>query len=369
MKLRLSSCLVTIALLGLGPVCGMLYAQDDDPVIDSKPLSHWIKQLQSENRGFQLRAAQALSKAESNHVAKVIPSLMPLLKSERENDRFVAAQTLGNYGSPARAAVPELLPLLKGTQYERNRAAAAKALGQILKDAQPGEEVEKVTAAIVDAWGDKYEDVRRECVFALGMIGTSAKSCIPKLDERLNDAQPVRNAAAWTCGRMGRLAADKADKLISIMQGERYPQVDHFFAAAAVEALGKIGAVHANVVPNIVNRLESIGAGTAFHPQADGAAVRVCYLRGVNALERLGPDAASATSYLQRVISGNPYGDKERSLAIVNALGAIGPGAAEAIPTIQKIADAKPGSQDGSAVALQKAAVAAIEAIKKPASK
>jgi HEAT repeat protein len=369
MKLTTGVSLAAAACLGLASTCGISRAQEADLVIDEKPLSHWVKQLRSENRGFQLRAAQALSKVETNQIPKVIPLLLPLLKSERENDRFVAAQTLGNYGPVARVAVPELLPLLKGTQYERNRAASAKALGQILKDTQPGDEVEQVTKELMDAWGDKYEDVRRETVFALGMIGPAAKSSIPRLQERLNDVQPVRNAAAWTCGRMGKLAATHVDRLISIMHGERYPQIDHFFSAAAVEAMGRIGPVQANMVPNIVDRLEAIAAGTAFHPQHDGAAGRVCYLRGVNALERFGPEAASATPYLQRVISSNPLRDRERSLAIVKALGAIGPGAAEAVPALQKIADAKPdGKPDATFTELQQAAAAAIAAIKKPAA-
>lgn len=343
-----------------------LIAADADPEIGGKPLSAVLKQLTDSNRGIQVRAARTLSEAPAELRGQIIPKVIPLLKSERENDRFVAAQFLGDCGPAARIAVPELLPLLKGTQFERNRAAAAKALGQILQDAQPGEEVETVTAALVDAWGDKYEDVRRESVFALGMIGPAAKACIPKLDERLNDLQPVRNAAAWTCGRMGKLAAAKADRLVAIMQGEQFPQKDQFFSAAPVEALGRIGAVNANVVPNIVNKLEAIAAGTAFNPQADGAAARVCYLKGVKALEQMGADAAPATAYLQRMISENPFKDPERSLAIVKALGAIGPGAAEAVPAIQKIADT---ADPAKGAELKKAAAAAVEAIKKPAAK
>lgn len=343
----------------------------DDPAISEKPLSEWIKQLRSDNRGLQMRAARVFTEVPAELRQKVVPKLIPLLKSERENDRFVAAQILGEYGQTSKSAVPDLLPMLKGTQFERNRAASAKALGQILKDAPAGDEVERVAGELVDVWGDKYEDVRREAVFALGMIGPAAKACIPRLTERLSDRQPVRNAAAWTCGRMGKLAADKVDVLITIMNNERSPQLDTFFSAAAVEALGKIGAVHANVVPNIVNRLESIGAGTAFDPQRNGLpSVRVCYLSGVKALEQIGPDAASATPYLQRVISSNPYKDKERSRTIVKALGAIGPGAAEAIPALQKIADdAAAGKSNAEVAELQKVAAAAIEAIRKPAGK
>jgi hypothetical protein len=53
---------------------------------------------------------------------------------ERE---FVAAQILGVYGPLSRVAVPDLLPMLKGTQYERNRTTAAKALGPKAAEAVP----------------------------------------------------------------------------------------------------------------------------------------------------------------------------------------------------------------------------------------
>ena len=225
----------------------LVFAEADDPEIEGKPLSQLAKQLQSENRGLQLRAAQSLSRVSGDLIPRIVPRLFPLLKSERENDRFVAAQALGNYGQPARAAVPDLVLLLQGTQFERNRAAAAKALGQILENAQPGEEVEKVALALTAKFNedyDKYSDVRREAVRALGMIGPAARICIPKLTRGLTDfvlhSQEhfmVRQQSAWTCGRMGPLAAEHIDRLISMLHAEgcKAPEI--------VEAIGRIGAI------------------------------------------------------------------------------------------------------------------------------
>ena len=110
--------------------CGAAWAEEDpaiasDDGAERKPLSEWVNQLRSANCGLQLKAARALSKAPAEMYAKIVPQVIPVLKSERENDKFVAAQVLGNYGPAAKAAVPDLLPMLKGTQYERNRAAAA----------------------------------------------------------------------------------------------------------------------------------------------------------------------------------------------------------------------------------------------------
>ncbi len=224
--------------------------------VKGKPVSHWIEQLKHENRGFQIRAARALSEAPEKMRAAIVPRLIPILESPRENDRFVAAQTLGNYGPAARAAVPKLVSLLKGTQFERNRACAAKALGQILKDAEPSEEVEKVTAALVAKFNDdkdEYVDVRRESVTALGMIGPAAKSCIPHLTPALKGPGSVAIQGAYTCERMGPLAAEHIDQLIVQLHRTGH---DLPYAIAAVKAVAAIGPVHENVIPNLVDFYE-----------------------------------------------------------------------------------------------------------------
>lgn len=229
-----------------------------DDMIEDKSVADWIKQLQNPNRGLQLRAVRALSQAPQELRQKLVQELLPILKSERENDRFAAAQVLGEYGPDARVAIPHLLPLLEGTQYERNRTAAAVALGRILKDSSPSEEVEKVVQALIKVFNDKYSDVRREAVKACGMIGPAAKSCLPHLPARFEDYEwlkdaecfLVRRAAAWTAGRMGKYGECHIDRLIAMMH--QYSPV----ATEFVDAIGEIGPVHENVVPNITDKLE-----------------------------------------------------------------------------------------------------------------
>jgi hypothetical protein len=307
----------------------------DDPKIKGKPLSKLIKQLTGSNRGLQVRAARAISEATPEQIPKVVPKLIPILKSDRENDRFVAAQTLGNYGPPAREAVPLLVPLLKGTQHERNRAAAAKALGLILEDAKPSEEIDKVAAALTAKFNedyDQYEDVRRESVRALGMIGPAAKSCIPKLTralkdhgDHLPDLRGVRKEAAWTCGRMGPLAKEHMDLLISMMhqEGEWIPEI--------VEAIGRIGPVHENVVPNIIDKMEKTGKG-----HADGWSSKK---KAYEALEGFGEKALPAKDYLIRVLRETPNNrvPLEPLIASCRALAAMGPKAKDALPMLEKM--------------------------------
>lgn len=322
---------IRCAIVIIGVVAGAgLCSAEDDPVISEKPLSEWLKQLRSENRGLQVRAAKALAEAPAEIRPVMMPKMFPLLKSERENDKFVAAQVLGECGAAAKAAVPDLLPMLEGTQYERNRAAAAKALGQILKDSQPSDEVEKVVQALIKVFREKYPDVQREAVRACGMIGTAAKSCLPHMKEPLefgihysSDDAPyflVRNEAVWTLGRMGPLAADYMDRLIARLhyEGRNMPRI--------VETIGLIGPVNNNVIPNIMDEIESAGRPG----DHDGFKVKA-----FETLAKFGDKSAGAVPLIRRMLrdttgnSPNPI-----RLAMLKALPSLGPTAKEAAPEI-----------------------------------
>jgi hypothetical protein len=342
--------------------------QGDDPLIGEKRLSELLVQLRHQNKGIQLRAAKALIEAPAELRPKMMPKMMPLLKSERENDKYVAAFILGECGPAARAAVPDLLPMLEGTQYERNRAAAAKALGLILKDAKPSEEVEKVSAALTRRFNedyDKYADVRRESVRALGMIGPAAKSCIPRLTRGLTDFQKwseqhrqVRRQAAWTCGRMGPLAAEHVDRLISMMQSEGE------WAPEYVEALGLIGPVNENVAKNIVDKMEAADGN------AEGLAVRDpaerFRVKGFAALARFGPKAECAVSFTKRFLSRRPRSNDAYGVLMateaVRMLGAVGPKAKEALPEVEALTTFDASNELGKA--LREEAVKAAAALK-----
>ena len=315
-------------------------AEETDPDLDGKPLSTWVKQLRSDNRGLQLRAARTLAAAPVDLHARIVPLVIPVLKSERENDKFVAAQVLGECGPAARATVPHLLPMLAGTQYERNRAAAAKSLGQILKDAQSSEEVDKVVDALAAKFNedyDKYSDVRREAVRALGMIGPAAKKCIPKLTRALTDFvlyskehQMVRQQAAWTCGRMGPLAAEHMDRLLAMMhaEGGEIPEI--------VEAIGCIGPIRDNIVPNIMDKMERKDGGTAWQKES------------WQALQKFGAKAEAVLPFAKRFIT-NPqfYGtnnSREREALVIEVLKLLrvaGPKAIDALPQVENLAHYK----------------------------
>ncbi len=336
-------------------------AQEGEPEIDGKPLSAWVKQLRSENRGLQLRAARTLGAAPASLHARIVPLVIPVLKSERENDRFAAAQVLGECGPAARAAVPDLLPVLEGTQYERNRAAAAKSLGLILKDAKPDEEVEKVTRALAKAFADPYSDVRREAGRACGTIGPAAKACIPELPRLFEDpkyhAKPVggptweemamvQSAGIWAAGRMGTLAACHVDRLVALLQGH--------LGADAAEAIGRIGATQENVVPNLMaviergNFWENIAAKD----------------KALAALEAFGPKSAPAVSLLDRFLREKTFPPKQ-TLAILRVLKSIGPAAKPAEAALKQCLEMKdyPHAKPEELEPLRKAAGEALGAV------
>jgi HEAT repeat protein len=317
-------------IIACGCACAVSAAAgEEEPKIEAKPLSQWITQLNDANRGLQARAARGLSEASRGLRPTIIPRLIPLLKAERKNLLCWVAQVLGNYGPEARAAVPDLLPLLKGTQYERNRAGAAKALGQILEDAEPSAQIGEVAEALAAKFGEEYDlyvDVRREAAHAIGMIGPAAGIVIPKLTRALTDpAGQVRQQGAWACGRMGPPAREHTDRLISMLQqeGQRVPEI--------VWALGEIGPIHENVIPNIVDKLEK-SLNLAWY---EGH-----IFRSVEALGKFGPKSASAVDFLAVFLKSGGYNARilEQTL---KTLAAIGPGAQNALEQVRRFKDRK----------------------------
>lgn len=344
---------IAVLVMAMMIVSACALAGEDDPKIKGKPVSKLIEQLRGDNRGLQVRAARALAEAPKELHEKIAPKLIPVLKSDRENDKFVAAQTLGQYGVVARAAVPDLLPMLEGTQFERNRAGAAKALGQILKDAEPGEEVETVVKALLKKINedfDQYPDVRREAATAIGMIGPAAKSAIPHMKKALTDFKQhdkdrfqVRMAAAWTLGRMGPDSKEYMDRLISMLHGE----ID--IATHVVWAIGRIGPLNENVVTNVMDRLEKVLAGAGFRvgpysypvENLSAGTVREYKDHCFATLASFEKKSKVAVPLMIRCISEGNWTAQHRfddAVGALKVLKAIGPDAREALPAMEAAA-------------------------------
>ncbi len=314
------------------------FAGEDDPKLKDKPLSYWLTKLQDKNRGFQMRAARTLENAPEELRPKIAPKLIELLGSDRENTKFPAAQALGKYGPMAKDAVPHLLPMLEGTQYERNRTAAAVAIGQILKDSESSEQIDKVVAALIERMKDQYSDVRRESARACGMIGPAAKAFLPHVVPLLQEHKPgvdkyegypVRLAAAWAVGRMGPHAKMHIDRMIAMLH------VDGRVNQYVSEAIGCIGAVHENVVPNMVDWLEKMGR--------DWRSAQATRMNAWVALEKFGEKSLPAVPLIARYLR-EPTGNSEPPELYTQwfkILKKIGPKAKEALPGVKKWAATK----------------------------
>ena len=137
-----------------------------------------------------------------------------------------------------------------------------------------------------------------------------------------------------------------------------------------VEAIGKIGLVHENVIPNIVDKMEiaansNWSSGTEMSLWPFGSAA-------MKALQRFGPKAMSAYPFLIKFLPTKTGVNRSRLLVITEVtrtIGAMGPAAKAAIPQLQVMTIFRnhPHGDNNKARLdnLHKAAKEAIAAIKK----
>ena len=128
--------------------CGLMLAsaalaEDAEPVIDGKPLSSLIKQLRSENRGLQLRAAQSLMKATSNEMARIVEAI-GLIDPGNKN---AAANVLSN--------------LEKVIAQSANNRGLVDAYFETLKRFEPGLLKDGVDSTIATVMGEETSDGER----------------------------------------------------------------------------------------------------------------------------------------------------------------------------------------------------------------
>lgn len=154
-------------------------------------------------------------------VAKALPALIPLLKTEQAAD---VARAISVYRGQAKPALPELVALLENDSKDViSRWNAARALGKLGPeglDALPvlikyttcpedtirEHSVEAIgdigpTAvaglpALVDCLDDPYVKVRRDSVRSLGYMGAVARTAVPQIKTLLNDPEEIVRKAA-----------------------------------------------------------------------------------------------------------------------------------------------------------------------------
>ncbi|MXZ00554.1 hypothetical protein F4Y93_07875 [Candidatus Poribacteria bacterium] len=193
------------------------------------------------------------------------------------------------------------------------RMEAANALG-FMREAAAG-----AVPALVNALEDSYEPVRRNAIYALGVIGASAVEslsdaleaekkafemepilhicdaahglaaigapAVPALIAALKDEREnVRASAAYALGEMGPLAAEAVDGLIALLTDTSEEVRQH-----ATSALGMIKVPASRTVPALVQVLED--------PEDTDLA-----FFAAQALTRIGPDATEAIPALSEAL-------------------------------------------------------------------
>ncbi len=205
-----------------------------------------VGQLKSPDSDVRRLAAKSL--AEMGTEAKAAaPALIVALKSDK--DLFVrrfAAQALGEVGADPKAAVPALRGALREDRKELVEAAilalgklgptAVPPLVEALKGgaASPGKNSPKKGPAPTD----HTAFLRAKAAEALGQIGEDAKPAVPALVAALKDAG-VRTEAATALGNIGP-AAKEAVTPLQDAAADKANRRDKAFRQAALDAVKKI---------------------------------------------------------------------------------------------------------------------------------
>ncbi len=158
--------------------------------------------------------------------------LVQILRDPESDVRPGAAYALARMED--QHAVPDLLALVRQTDDDREKLAAAWALVML----QPSASVsEKAVPILMDGLDDDWALVRKECVIALGALGTRAQPAAERLLSLADDPDPLVRAEASAA--LYQVGAD-AETLVPVMtKGLDDVSPDVRYAAAYV--LGSIG--------------------------------------------------------------------------------------------------------------------------------
>ncbi|MEM7234202.1 MAG: HEAT repeat domain-containing protein [Planctomycetota bacterium] len=265
------------------------------------------KALRSENRARRALAAEAADEFAWTErgwrvVVPLIDDLVGLLDESNEDACLYAASAISFVGPRAKRAIPRLVELFSANSRDA-QAEASHALAAMGRVAVPALRTEL-----------KSDDVRHRenAAYALGQIGSRAKSALPLLLERLarDPSARVRKAAALSIGSIGHSPLTCLPLLHHALE-DRAKEV-RIEAVAGLGSFGEIG------VPFLVDAL--------IHDREE---VRIA---AVGLLGQFGSKARGAVPALIRILESEPNATT-RGLAIAT-LGKIGPAAVAAVPLL-----------------------------------
>ena len=175
------------------------------------------------------KAAEALGNL-GREARGAVPALAAALRDRNDQVRWRAAEALGKLGPDAAAAVPALVDALDRSDMLAQEAA--KALGRMGGAARPA--VSALASALTR--DDVY--LRREAAKALVKLGPDAEEAVPVLVEALRDKdRTVRAESCKVLGRIGPAARSAVPALKALLRDP-----DDLVRVQADEALRRIGS-------------------------------------------------------------------------------------------------------------------------------
>ncbi|GBD36504.1 hypothetical protein HRbin36_01629 [bacterium HR36] len=156
-----------------------------EPAFQGIPLSHWLKQLRSEEADKRKEALRAIS-AIGPAAKEAIPEVRKLLQDPDEDVQEWACSTLGRIGEAAKVAIPDLEKIILNRQAaDKVRWAAAVALGNI------GPVAVSATPTLLKALQDSDPWLRWAATEGLSGIGPQAQGAAQALAEALYDTEYI----------------------------------------------------------------------------------------------------------------------------------------------------------------------------------
>jgi HEAT repeat protein len=319
-------------------------------------LSKRLSDADAEVRAGAVRALRALGP----QAAPAVPELRKALTSEDLSVREGSVEALQAIGPAAKDAVPDLIKILSTKVVNQtHHLPALRALAAIGPDAK------SAAPALLRLLDDKDNELRLAVLDTLGSVGAATPEVIARLQltAQRDSFSTVRAAAIRALGRMGPAAKEAAPTLNAIAEGKG--QDLRVWAAAALARIGVEPAANTAVVVDAlknrspagrVARLAALDALGLLGPAGKDAVPlleellrdRTPISRGEKtqlrqkATEALGYLGSAARPTVPKLADLLNDGDEDVRRTAVDALGRLGPEAAAAADRLRELARSDP---------------------------
>jgi HEAT repeat protein len=188
------------------------------------------KVLQTGEEGNKLEAAQALSVIGEPAVSALIHGL------KYPSTQVPVASVLGRMGPTAKEAIPALLWVIDNARAEARREALM-ALANIAT-----ENPQAVIPTFTKTLKDPVPQIQIMAVYALGKMGTNAKSSVGEISQLISPKNPqLSRVSAWALSMIDPSSLGQStDRVIELLAGA-LTKDQHFVRIEVANALGNFG--------------------------------------------------------------------------------------------------------------------------------